>query len=231
MSGRSLAIITARGGSKRIPRKNIRAFLGYPIIKYSIDAAMSAGCFDEVMVSTDDEEIAGVAKELGAEVPFLRSEASSSDLATTADVIEEVLLEYKKRDEVFSYCCCIYPTAPFISLDNLKDGFSTLKTTSADSVLPVVRFSYPIQRALKIENGRLSMIWPENMDSRSQDLMSTYHDAGQFYWLKVGSFLRQKKLFMDNTYAVEVPESEVQDIDNEEDWKIAEMKYRILRGV
>jgi N-acylneuraminate cytidylyltransferase len=230
MDKKSLAIITARGGSKRIPRKNIKSFLGNPIIKYSIDAAIHSKCFDEVMVSTDDREIAGISERLGARIPFMRSETTSNDFATTADVIEEVLLEYKKTGKVFDYCCCIYPTAPFVSPERLKEGLNILTLKNVDSVLPVVRFSYPIQRALKIENGRLLMIWPENLNKRSQDLMPAYHDAGQFYWLKVESFLKQKKLYAENSAPIEIPESEVQDIDNEEDWKIAEMKYRILKN-
>jgi len=228
---KSIAIITARGGSKRILRKNIKPFLGHPIIKYSIDAALLANCFDEVMVSTDDKEIAEVAKKFGAKVPFLRSEYSSSDFATSADVLEEVLIEYKKRNKHFKYCCCIYPTAPFISPERLREGFKILKNKNADTVLPVVRFSYPIQRALKIQNGRLLIIEPENLNVRSQDLMLTYHDAGQFYWLKVERFLKHKNLFNENTLPIEIPELEVQDIDTMEDWKIAENKYKILKNL
>jgi len=225
-----LAIITARGGSKRIPRKNIKPFLGHPIIKYSIDAALGSGCFDEVMVSTDDREIGEIAEKLGAKVPFMRSADTSDDFATTADVIEEVLLEYERAGNTFEYCCCIYPTAPFVSSVKLQDGFKLLKAKKADTVLSVVRFSYPIQRALKIENDRLLMINPENLNARSQDLMPAYHDSGQFYWLRTESFLQSKKVFTEKTLSLEVPESEVQDIDNEEDWKIAEMKYRVLHG-
>lgn len=228
---KTLAIITARGGSKRIPRKNIKPFLGYPIIKYSIDAAKNADCFDEVMVSTDDREIAEISRRLGANVPFLRSEAAANDFATTADVIGEVLNEYGERGQRFDYACCIYPTAPFISPERLKKGFELLKEKGADSAIPVVRFSYPIQRALKIEDGRLLMIWPENLNKRSQDLMSAYHDAGQFYWLKVDNFLKQRRLFTENTCPIEVPESEVQDIDNEGDWKMAEMKYKLFKNI
>ena len=229
MGKKSLAIITARGGSKRIPRKNIKLFSGFPIIKYSIDAALNSGCFDEVMVSTDDDEIAEIAVKYGASVPFYRSPETSNDHAMTADVIREVLWEYRKRNILFNYACCIYPTAPFISADKIKRGYESLLDSDADSAVPVVRFSYPIQRALKIENGLLEMIWPENLNKRSQDLMPAYHDSGQFYWLKVESFLRHGLLFAEKTVPIEIPESEVQDIDNEEDWKIAEMKYRILK--
>lgn len=231
METKKLAIIPARGGSKRIPRKNIKPFLGQPIIKYTIDAVLDSSCFDEIIVSTDDKEIAEISVKLGAKVPFMRSEETSSDFAMTADVIEEVLMEYRKRGREFDFCCCLYPTAPFISPEMLKKGLNILKDNNADSALPVVRFSYPIQRALKIEDGRLLMIWPENLNKRSQDLMPAYHDVGQFYWLNVKSFLEQKVLFGKFTVPIEVPESEVQDIDNEEDWKIAEMKYRILKNI
>jgi len=226
-----VAIITARGGSKRIPRKNIKTFLGFPIIKYSIETAIKSECFDEVMVSTDDKEIAEVAKKLGAKIPFFRSKAASNDFATTADVIEEVLLGYKNIDKNFEYGCCIYPTAPFILAERLREGFDILKSKKADSVLPVVRFSYPIQRALKIENGRLLMIWPENLNKRSQDLMPAYHDCGQFYWFRVKKFLENRKILTENTFPIIVPESEIQDIDTEEDWKIAEMKFKILKKI
>jgi N-acylneuraminate cytidylyltransferase len=228
---RSVAIITARGGSKRIPRKNIKDFLGKPIIAYSIEAALSAGCFDEVMVSTDDGEIAEVAQRYGATVPFTRSAETSDDHSTTADVLVEVLTEYKNRGKEFACACCIYPTAPFVTGAKLKKGHKLLISTGADTALPVVRFGYPVQRALKIEENRLSMIWPEHMNSRSQDLMPAYHDSGQFYWFRVARFLETRKLFAEHTVPIEMPESEVQDIDNEEDWKIAEMKYRILFGV
>lgn len=229
--GRSIAIITARGGSKRIPRKNIRKFLGRPIIGYSIAAALEADCFDEVMVSTDDEEIAEVAMGFGAKVPFFRSSETSNDFATTADVLREVINEYRHCHEQFEYACCIYPTAPFVTARKLETGYELLTTTGADSVVPVVRFGYPIQRALKIEAGMLKMFWPEHLNSRSQDLTPAYHDCGQFYWLEINSFMNSGRLFAGHTVPLEIPESEVQDIDTEEDWKIAEMKYRIMSGV
>lgn len=226
-----IAIIPARGGSKRIPKKNIRDFLGHPIIKYSIEAAVHSHCFDEIMVSTEDKEIAEKAELFGVAIPFYRSSASAHDSATTADVIEEVLREYGKRNKHFQFCCCIYPAAPFVTTDHLMQSYALLKETESDSVVPVVRFGHPIQRALKIEGGRLSMIQPENLTIRTQDLTPTYHDAGQFYWLRVESFLRQKKLIMDYTVPFMMPESEVQDIDNEEDWKTAEIKYEILKSI
>jgi N-acylneuraminate cytidylyltransferase len=225
---KTLAIITARGGSKRIPRKNIKEFCGRPIVAYSIQAALDSGVFDEVMVSTDDSEIAGIAAGAGAKVPFMRSAATSNDFATTADVLIEVISQYRQRGHDIEQACCIYPTAPFVTAQKLAHAHALLLETGSDSVIPVVRFSYPIQRALKIENHRLSMIWPENLNARSQDLMPAYHDSGQFYFLNVRSFMEQKKLFSEHTVPMEVPETEVQDIDTEEDWKIAEMKYMML---
>lgn len=227
---RSVAIITARGGSKRIPQKNIRPFLGIPIIKYSIDSALNSGCFEEVMVSTDDHRIAELAKFFGAKVPFPRSGATADDQAPLADVVGEVIACYEKIGRHYEYFCCILPTAPFVTYQRLREGFSLLKETGADAVVPVVRFNYPIQRALRIGNGYLKMICPENQNVRSQDLETTYHDSGQFYWMKTSSFLSQKQFFADKTVPMEVLEWEVQDIDTEEDWKMAEIKYRILQS-
>ncbi len=226
--GNCLAIITARGGSKRIPRKNIKLFLGRPIIEYSIDAAKNAGCFDEVMVSTDDKQIGEMAASMGASIPFIRSAETSNDHATTADVIAEVLNEYKKAGKEYKYCCCIYPTAPFVTSEKLNTAYQKLIISGAESVVPVVRFGFPILRSFKIENGLIKMNWPEYMNARSQDLPGAYHDSGQFYFLKVENFLKNNKLFTDFTVPYEMPESEVQDIDNEEDWKVAEIKYTFL---
>jgi pseudaminic acid CMP-transferase len=225
---KSVAIITARGGSKRIPKKNIKNFLGFPIIKYSIDAALQSKCFDEVMVSTDDKEIAEIASKYGAKIPFFRSSVNSNDFSGTAEVLEEVIKEYQKLGKEFEFLCCIYPTAPFTSAAKINKAMNMLINSEADCVLPITRFSYPIQRGLKIENNLVKMIWPENYQSRSQDLMPAYHDCGQFYCMRTKSLLEQMKLFANYTIPIEMPESEVQDIDNEEDWKIAEMKYRIM---
>lgn len=224
-----LAIIPARGGSKRIPRKNTRDFLGKPIIAYSIEVALKSGLFDEVMVSTDDQEIADIAIKYGAKVPFFRSEKNSDNHSTTVDVIEEVLLEYKKNGKEYDYSCCLYPTAPFITPERLKEAVQLLEKSSADSVVSVTSFSFPIWRSFKIDNGGLvKMNWPENMHVRSQDLPPAYHDCGQFYCLDVKRFLVQKKLFTENTLPVIISEIEVQDIDNEEDWQMAEIKYKYL---
>ncbi len=224
-----LAIITARGGSKRIPRKNIKDFLGKPIIAYSIEAALGAGIFDEIMVSTDDDEIAEVALKYGGKVPFLRSKINSDDFSTTADVIIEVLNSYKEAGKEFDYACCIYPTAPFVTAEKLKSAFSKLIASGAKTLVPIVAFSFPILRSFKLnEDGNLTMNWPEHRLTRSQDLPNAYHDAGQFYFFETESFLSQPSLYTDFTVPYEMPESEVQDIDNEEDWKIAEIKYSFL---
>jgi pseudaminic acid cytidylyltransferase len=228
MKKRSVAIITARGGSKRIPRKNIKLFLGKPIIQYSIETALEAGIFDEVMVSTDDMEIATIAQSFGASVPFLRSEANAGDFVTTADVLVEVLNNYIQLSQTFDYACCIYPTAPFITTGKLKTAYEALVTQRADSIIPVTRYSFPIWRSFKIENERIAYNWPENALKRSQDLPPAYHDCGQFYFFNVENFLRAKALVTNNTIPLEVSELEVQDIDTEEDWKIAEVKYLSL---
>ncbi|MCF7800161.1 pseudaminic acid cytidylyltransferase [Candidatus Babeliales bacterium] len=225
-----LAIIPARGGSKRILYKNIKNFCGQPIIKYSIDAALKSNIFDEIIVSTDDNQIANFAKNNNTHVPFLRSKKNSDDHATLAEVILEVLFEYSNIGKNFDYFCCILPTAPFINTKKILDSFELLKNSKSDSVISVVRFSYPIQRALKIENNCLKMIWPKNLNKRSQDLMPTYHDSGQFYWMKVEEFLKQKTFFAKKTLAFELTENEVQDIDTIDDWKLAEIKYDFLKN-
>lgn len=222
---KALAIIPARAGSKRIPRKNIKPFIGKPIIEYSIQAALACKCFDEIMVSTDDKEIAEIAISAGAQVPFFRSTETSSDTAGTAEVLIEVLYEYEKRGMYFEYLCCIYPTAPFITAQRLSYAKSLLMENNVDCILPVTKFSYPIQRGLIIENGYARMLWPENYSKRSQDLQDVYHDCGQFYFLNTQSLIKQKSLFPEKTMTIIVPETEVQDIDNESDWKIAELKY------
>lgn len=224
-----VAIIPARGGSKRIPRKNIRTFLGQPIIAYSIKAALESKCFAEVMVSTDDHEIAEIAKSFGAVVPFLRSEQNSDDYSGLAEVVCEVLEQYKHLEKEFDAFCCLLPTAPFVTSKRLLEGKEHLFKSGADTVVPVTKFSYPIQRAMKIENdGSLKMFWPENYEKRSQDLEPAYHDIGQFYWAKTGALQKTMRFFCENTKPLLIPEMEVQDIDSEEDWKIAEFKYQMF---
>ncbi len=224
---KAVAIITARGGSKRIPRKNIRPFHGRPIIAYSIEAAIASALFEDVMVSTDDEEIAAVAREHGAEVPFMRSAATSDGFATTADVLMEVLQTYIEGHRSFDFACCIYPTAPFVTPAKLREGLERLED-GADSVIPVTRFSFPIWRSFKMEDGRLAYNWPEHAPQRSQDLPPAFHDAGQFYFFRTPQFLESGRLIGHNTVGIEVDELEVQDIDTEQDWQLAEVKYRLL---
>ena len=229
MEGKKLAIITARGGSKRIPRKNIRDFCGKPILAYSIQAAVESGIFDTVMVSTDDEEIAEIAKQYGAEVPFYRSAETASDYATTNDVLLEVLDEYGKRGQHFDMAVCIYPTAPFVTAEKIKAAVGKLSESDADTLIPVVAFSYPPQRAMIVEEGRLVFEYPQYLDSRSQDLVPHYHDVGQFYVFRTEAFMHNRKLMVGNILPLVVSELEVQDIDNETDWEIAEIKYRLMK--
>ena len=226
-----LAIIPARGGSKRIPGKNRRLFLGNPMLTYSVRAATEAGIFDEIICSTDDPEIAELAEAAGARIPFLRSPETSTDAAALEDVFLEVLNEYSKRGQTFQYFCGIMATAPFLTAFRLRDSFEKIAAQKADLLVPVVRFSYPIQRALfQNEKGRLEMFQPQYRDFRSQDLVPAYHDAGQFYWNETTSFLKDFRRNFKDAVPYELPESEVQDIDTEEDWKIAEMKYRLIHG-
>jgi pseudaminic acid cytidylyltransferase len=229
MTKKVVAIITARGGSKRIPGKNIKPFLGKPIIQYSIEAALQSGVFSEVMVSTDDEKIAAVARQAGAIVPFVRSADTSNDYATTADVLVEVLQSYQTQNKNFDYGCCLYPTAPFVTAEKLVNAWHKIQQHDADSVIPVTAFSFPIWRAVMIQNEKLQFAWPENALKRSQDLPPAYHDCGQFYFFNAVRFLQTKKLITDNTVPIIIPESEVQDIDNPEDWKMAEIKYSFLK--
>ena len=225
---RKIAVITARGGSKRIPGKNILPFLGKPILAYSIEAAIKSGEFDEVMVSTDDARIASIAKEYGAKVPFLRSEKTSGDFAGTADVLLEVLGEYEKLGQSFDILCCIYPTAPFVTEMKLSDAVNKLVASDADTLLPVVKFSYPPQRALVNKGGFLIFNEPEHINSRSQDLEPYFHDAGQFYIMKTEAFKKNREIMKGKIIPYELPEMEVQDIDNMSDWQIAEIKYQAM---
>ena len=227
MSTKNLAIITARGGSKRIPRKNIKPFCGKPILCYSIEAALSSGVFDEVMVSTDDEEIAQVAKQAGAKVPFFRSAETADDYASTDDVIMEVIKAYQQIGQHFDSFCCIYPTAPFLSSERLRSAMELLK--EADSVMPVVPFSYPPQRGLIVNGaGFVERQFPEYATARSQDLPKIYHDCGQFYACRTDAFLAAGTTDVERLLPLVLTELEVQDIDTMEDWELAELKYRML---
>jgi len=225
----SIAIIPARGGSKRITKKNIKLFHGRPIISYVIELALKSGLFNEVMVSTDDKEIAEIAIHYGAKVPFFRTDQNANDYASTADVLLEVLDEYGKLGTYFEYACCLYPTSPLLTLETLNKANTKLKEEKLDCVFPVVPFSYPVQRSLIINKKELiEMREPQYLASRSQDLEPIYHDAGQFYFFETKPFLQKKKLWTDNTGAVIISELEAQDIDNESDWALAEMKYGLM---
>lgn len=224
------AIIPARGGSKRIPRKNIRDFYGKPIIAYSIQASLDAGIFDEVMVSTDDKEIAEIAMQYGATVPFMRSKETATDFSTTAEVLLEVLREYSyigiKPDEF----CCIYPANPLVKSKNICAAFNLLvENNTIDIVMSLVRFSYPIQRAVQLDTKLVSLFNPEHLLTRSQDLKPAYHDAGQFYWFKTDEFIKHRSLISSKTTGLILPEWQIQDIDNEDDWKLAELKFNFLQ--
>lgn len=222
----NLAIITARGGSKRIPRKNIKDFCGKPILAYSIEAALESGLFEEVMVSTDDQEIAEIARKYGAKVPFMRSEATSNDFAGTSDVLQEVVREYEKRGKEFEYMCCIYPCAPFVTAQKLRDSMQMLLDKGGDSIYPVVRYSYPPQRACVLRDGQMVYQFPEYASYRSQDLEPIFHDAGQYYLYRMSSFWGKEGPRVG--LYIEMPDTQVQDIDNYEDWEIAELKYQLM---
>lgn len=223
----TVAIITARGGSKRIPKKNIKEFCGKPIIAYSIEAALNSDVFDEVMVSTDSEEIAEIAKKYGAKVPFLRSDDNSNDFATTSDVIVEVLEKYAEAGQNVTKACCIYPTAPFVTAEKLKSGMHMLDGNT-DTVIPVVAFSYPPQRGMIIEDSLLALREPQYARTRSQDLEPMYHDCGQFYCFDVNSFMKTRNLLAGRIRPLVCSEMEVQDIDTMTDWKLAEVKYKMM---
>lgn len=218
----NLAIIPARGGSKRIPRKNIRPFLGKPIVAYPIQAAIQSGLFDEVMVSTDDVEIAEIAKSYGAKVPFLRSKNTSDDYSPLSDVIQEVANMYLSKGKQFDFLCTILPTAALLKKEFILKSFEIIKNCSYDVVMPVVSFSYPIQRALVERSGMLEYREPMFQVARSQDLERCFYDAGMFYWRKFGNWSS------NNRYGYEISEIESQDIDNETDWILAEIKYSII---
>lgn len=223
----NIAIIPARGGSKRIPKKNIKEFCGKPIIMYSILAAIESEMFDKVMVSTDSEEIAIIAERYGAEVPFYRSSKTADDFATTSEVLFEVLTEYAERSLKYEYGCCIYPTAPFVNGKVIRKAMEKLLNSHSDTVIPMVGFSYPPQRGFVECDDHFIMKWPQYIDSRSQDLQKLYHDCGQFYCFRVKSFMDNRNLLTGTIDGIILSEMNVQDIDTLEDWEIAEIKYRI----
>ena len=226
----AVAIIPARGGSKRIERKNIKPFAGKPIIAYSISAARKSGLFSRILISTDDPEIASIGAIYGAEAPFLRPDDLADDQTPTAPVLIHALKWLAQRHHHPRYFCCIYGTAPFLNPDDLQAGFQRLQETDALSVFAVTAFGYPIFRALhKEKDGRVSMIWPEHALTRSQDLPEAYHDAGQFYWGRTEGFLAEQTLFSSDSYPLIMPRSRVVDIDTPEDWEIAERLFNALK--
>jgi pseudaminic acid cytidylyltransferase len=229
-AAKCLCVIPARGGSKRIEKKNIRPFCGKPIIAYSISAAQESKCFDEVMVSTDDPEIAELARKYGASVPFLRSERTSGDTVGLAEVLLEVLQQYKQAGLSFDLAACVLATAPFVTSIDLRKAMERMADGRRDALLSACRYSYPIQRALIERRSKIRMKWPKYYHRRSQDLEPCYHDAGQFYFVRTQPFLRERRLFLKNMIMCELPETRVQDIDTEEDWRMAEHKFRFLYG-
>lgn len=226
-----IAIIPARGGSKRIPNKNMRLFHGKPIIAYSIEAALKSGLFEQVIVSTDDQRITEIAKEFGAQVPFLRSDKNSDDFATTSDVLIEVLSDFEKNGKFFESACCIYPTSPLIDFKDLVQAKALFEKEKFDSLISCVCYSFPIQRAFRLkESKEISLLQPDLIHTRSQDLETTFHDAGSFYFFKVHEFQENKTLWSGRIGSFELPETKVQDIDTMEDWKLAELKYTLLKN-
>ena len=223
------AIIPARGGSKRIPRKNIKQFYGKPMIAYSIEAAKMSGCFDRIIVSTDDAEIAHVAETYGAEVPFMRPPELADDYTTTGQVIAQVIEQLSGLGERPELICCIYATAPFVHSSDLKRGLELLRSEGADFAFSATTFPFPIQRALRLdENKRVAMFQSEHLLTRSQDLEEAYHDAGQFYWGKSQAFVEQRPIFSPSSVAVILPRIRVQDIDTAEDWECSEALFSLL---
>jgi pseudaminic acid cytidylyltransferase len=228
----TVAIIPARGGSKRIPNKNIKLFAGKPIIAYSIEAAKESGLFDRIIVSTDSQEIVSVASSCGAETPFIRPKDLADDHTPTAPVLHHVLVSLRETGYEVDYFCCIYATAPFLKTEYIRHGYDMIRKSRVGSVFSVTSFGFPIFRALKIkEDGRLEMFWPAHELTRSQDLPKAYHDAGQFYWLEGKTFIGQPRLYTPEALPVILPRHLVQDIDTPEDWERAEIMFKSLSFV
>jgi N-acylneuraminate cytidylyltransferase len=225
-----LCIIPARGGSKRIPRKNIKEFLGQPVIAYSIKAAIDSQCFDKVIVSTDDAEIAEVVKSFGASVPFMRPDELADDYASTIPVVKHAIEWFDDQGQSPSEVCCLYATAPFVRASTIRKAYEQMQSTQADYCFTATSFAFPIQRAIKITaENRVEMLYPEHLETRSQDLEESYHDAGQFYWGKAEAFKQQKPLFSKSATPYILPRYLVQDIDTLEDWKKAELMYKTIK--
>jgi N-acylneuraminate cytidylyltransferase len=225
-----IAVIPARGGSKRIPGKNIKLFLGKPIIAYSIEAALKSGCFDHVIVSTDNKEIAEISKIYGADVPFIRPKSLSDDYIGTLPVVKHAIEWFEARNEAPLDVCCIYPTAPFVKVESLWGSYRQFRKTKAEYCFSVTSFAFPIQRAIKLtSNHRVEMFFPSYQNTRSQDVEEAYHDAGQFYWGRAEAFKMETPLFSKLSSPYILPRNLVQDIDTMEDWKKAELMYEVLQ--
>jgi N-acylneuraminate cytidylyltransferase len=224
-----IAVIPARGGSKRIPRKNIKNFLGKPIIAYSIKAALNSGLFDKVIVSTDDKEIAEVAKKYGAEVPYIRPSNISDDYTGTNAVVRHAIQWFFEQGETVENVCCIYATAPFLQPKYIQEGFNNIQKGGLDFSFSVTTFAFPVQRSLRIKDNGVEPIWPDFILKRSQDLEEAYHDAGQFYWGTSKAFTNEHELFSSESLPVVIPRYLTQDIDTQEDWIRAEVMFRVLQ--
>lgn len=231
-----VAIIPARGGSKRIPGKNIKVFAGKPMIAWSIEAARESGCFDKIIVSTDDEAIASIAKAHGAEVPFMRPESLSDDYTGTIPVIAHAIRTLneqhaKSKLEPVTHACCIYSTAPFVQPIDIKAGLEQVNKPDVDYAFSVTSYPFPIQRALRLtDEQRVAMFQPEHFSTRSQDLVEAYHDAGQFYWGRAYAWLEEKLFFTPASTPVILPRHRVQDIDTPEDWERAEWMFKAMQA-
>lgn len=219
----NVAVIPARGGSKRIPRKNIKPFLGKPIVAWSIETALASGCFQEVVVSTDDAEIAEVARTFGATTPFARPAELANDTVATLPVIAHAVQWLQANGRSLQYACCIYPTAPLLQPSDLREGMEMLATSDADYVISCCAFEFPVRRAVEVDrHGLLRAAFPESIDARSQDLNPLYHDAGQLYWGTAEAFASMRPFFAGRARPLMIPRMRVQDIDDEEDWQRAE---------
>lgn len=226
----NIAVIPARGGSKRIPRKNIKMFYGKPIIAWSIETAQKSLCFDKIIVSTDDEEIATIAQKYGAEIPFFRPSSLSDDFTPTIPVIKHAIEWFINDGKLIDYACCIYATAPFVAIEDIKKGYQTIRNNDANYVFPVAKYPFPIQRALRInDSGYTEMYYPDHFNTRSQDLEESYHDAGQFYWGKSSAWVGEKPIFSSSAIPLLLPNSRVQDIDTQDDWNKAEVMFDIYK--
>ncbi len=226
-----LCIIPARGGSKRIPRKNIRDFCGKPIIAWSIETAIESGCFDRVIVSTDDEEIAAMAKRYGAEIPFMRPAQLADDYTGTTAVVAHAIEWQNSHGDAADKVCCLYATAPFVRAIDLQEGVDILESSGAEYAFSVTSYAFPIQRSIRItEKQRIEMFQPEHFNTRSQDLDEAWHDAGQFYWGKAAAWLENKLIFSNESAPVFIPRHRVQDIDTPDDWERAQLMFTLLNG-